>query len=155
MYTKEEKKALVKNFWQHFDNYCRLQPELAGRKKMWVLHRTGVPSVDLKFEPGRKRTMVMIECNHKDEDERLEMFENLLQYRSVLEEGLENALTWDLVYTRLSGEEVSRVYTSLENKDIHRQNDWHSMFQFMASNMNILQKNFMDIAEFLKDDAFA
>ncbi len=152
MYTKEEKKALVKNFWQHFDNYCRLQPELAGRKKLWILHRTGVHYVDLKFEPGRKRTLVMIECNNKDEDERLKMFERLLQYGAVIEQGLENQLTWDLIYTRHSGEEVSRIYTSLENTDIHRQTDWHRMFQFMAQKMNILQENFMDIAEFLKED---
>lgn len=152
MYTKEEKKALVKSFWQHFDNYCRLQPELSWKKKKWVLHRTGLSHVHLKFEPGRKQVIVMLELNHNDEDRRLEIYERLLQYKPIIEQNLEEELIWDLVYTRELGEEVSRIYMVLEGVDIHRQNDWLKIFQFMATKMDVLQNNFMEIAELIKDE---
>jgi hypothetical protein len=146
MYTKEEKKALVKSFWIHFDNYCNLQPELSWKKKKWVLHRTGIKNIDLKFEAGRKHVAVMLELNHKNEDQRLEYYERLLQYRVILEQGLE------LAYTRPMGEEVSRIFTSLRGVDIHRQSDWHAMFQFMAEKMTLLQHNFLEIADFIEDE---
>lgn len=152
MYTKEQKKALVKDFWVHFDNYCNLQPELAWRKKKWVLHRTGIPNVDLKFDPGRKQTQVIIELNHRDEDKRMVVFEQLMQYREVLESGLEHKLHWELVYTRDTGQEVSRIYSVLEGVDIHRRSDWHEMFRFMAANMMQLQENLLDIAPFLNEN---
>lgn len=152
MYTKEQKKALVKDFWVHFDNYCNLQPELAWRKKKWVLHRTGIPHVDLKFDPGRKQTQVMIELNHRDEDKRMVVFEQLMQYREVLESGLDQKLHWELVYTRHTGQEVSRIYAVMENVDIHRRSDWHQMFQFMAGTMIQLQENLLDIAPFLDEN---
>jgi hypothetical protein len=153
MYTKEEKKALVKEFWIHFDNYCSLQPELSWRKKKWALHRTGIPYLDLKFDPGRKATLVMIELNHRDEDRRLEIFERLLQYKAIIEQNLEGEFQWELVVTRSSGQEVSRIQTSLKGVDIHRRSDWHMMFQFMAEKMNQLQQNFFEIAELIKDDS--
>ena len=154
MYTREEKKALVREFWRSFDEYCNRFPLLAWRKKKWVLHQTGMSSIDLKFEPGRQSTKVILELNHKDEDRRFEMYERLEHFKPILEQQLEEELIWTLVYTRPSGEEVSRIYTELKGVDIHRKTDWPTMFAFMAEKMDILQQNFLDLSDFIKDENY-
>jgi len=152
MFTREEKKLLVREFWKSFDDYCNLDPMLAWRKKKWILHRTGINNIDLKFEPGRNATMVILELNHRDEDRRLEMYERILHFKPVLEQQLEGELIWTLIYTRPSGEEVSRIYTELTGVDIHRKLDWPKMFEFMAKKMDILQQNFLDLSDFIRDE---
>jgi len=152
MYTRGEKKALIKEFWKSFDDFCNLDPMLAWRKKKWMLHRTGINNIDLKFEAGRQATRVILELNHRDEDRRLEMWERILKFKSVLEQQLEGELHYHLIYIRESGEEVSRIYTELKDVDVHRKLDWPRMFSFMADKMDILQQNFLDFSDFIKDE---
>lgn len=152
MYTREEKKALVKEFWKSFDDYCNLDPMLSWRRKKWVLHRTGINNIDLKFEPGRNGVAVILELNHRDEDRRLAMYGRLLQFKPILEQGMEGEMIWALVYTRDSGEEVSRIYTELKGVDIHRKRDWPEIFAFMAGKMEVMQNNFLDLVDFIKDE---
>ena len=77
MYSKDELKSLKIEFWESFAAYCEVQPYLKGRKKIWTLYNTKVKGVELKFDANRKGAYVILEVNHRSEDERLEMFERL------------------------------------------------------------------------------
>lgn len=54
MYSREEKKALVKKFWDSFKVYTIEQNELKGIYSKWMLDRTGINDLDLRFEVGRR-----------------------------------------------------------------------------------------------------
>lgn len=154
MYSKEEAKQLSKEFWVVFARRCEIVPELMHKKKKWVLYDTGLNGIDLKFEVTRKEAIVMIEINHRQEARRLEIFETLQKYRLLLEDGFPEALTWDFCFTRESGQEVCRIYTSLQNVDFHRQNQWPDIFNFLIDNMLILENNFMDIRDGLEAELY-
>jgi hypothetical protein len=62
MYSREEKKELVKNFWKSFDEYCNKIPLLSLNKRKWILHKTKISNVTLKFEPGRENAKVILEA---------------------------------------------------------------------------------------------
>lgn len=151
MYSKDELKQLKVEFWEGFAAYCEVQPYLRGRKKMWRLYDTKVKGFELKFETTRQGAYVILEINHRQEDKRLEMFERLTWYQETLEKNLENELIWDLCYTREAGNEVARVYTRKEGIDFHRRVHWGDFFVFMATRMYHLEKNFLEIAEYLRD----
>jgi len=151
MYSKEEKRLLVQEFWLMFDKYSNSIPSLKHKRKKWSLHRTGVNGVDLRFEPGRKSVQVMIEITHKSEARRLDMFERIESYKVIIESGLEGELIWDFNYTRDNGQEVCRIYTEKKDLDIHRKEHWPEMFTFMAEKMEPLQNNLLEIAEMIKD----
>ncbi|HLN73301.1 MAG TPA: DUF4268 domain-containing protein [Prolixibacteraceae bacterium] len=154
MYSKEEAKQLSKEFWIVFARRCEIVPELMYKKKKWVLYDTGLSGIDLKFEVTRKEAIVMIEVNSNKEDRRLEIFETLQKYRILLEEGFREPLTWDFCYTRDSGQEVCRIYTSLPNVDFHNQMQWPDIFNFLIDNMLILENNFMDIKDALEAELY-
>lgn len=152
MYKKEELKELKKEFWESFSIYCFHQPYLRGRKPMWMLYDTKVKGVELKFELERKGMIVALEVNHRSESARLEMFERLSWYRETLEKGFdEGALTWDICYVRHHGEQVCRIYCEMQGADFHRRTDWGELFAFMAKNMYLLESNFAEFAEELRD----
>ena len=151
MYSKDELKNLKLEFWESFAAFCEVQPYLRGRKKMWTLYDTKVKGVELKFDATREGAFVILEVNHRSEDARLEMFERLTWYKDTLEMDFPEGLTWDICCVRDTGKQVARVYTSRSGIDFHRRQDWGEFFSFMASQMYLLERNFMSIAEYLRE----
>ena len=99
----------------------------------------------------RDGVSVALEVNHRREDERLEMFERLTWYKDVLEQDFPEELVWDVCFVRESGEEVARIYARQTGADFHRRSDWGTLFAFMARQMYLLERNFMGIAEYLRE----
>ena len=151
MYSKDELKNLKLEFWESFAAFCEVQPYLRGRKKIWTLYDTKVKGVELKFDATREGAFVILEVNHRGEEARLEMFERLTWYKDTLETDFPEGLTWDICFVRDTGKQVARIYTSKSGIDIHRRQDWGEFFSFMASQMYLLERNFMSIAEYLRE----
>lgn len=151
MYSKDELKNLKLEFWESFAAYCEVQPYLRGRKKTWTLYDTKVKGVELKFDATRNGAFVILEVNHRNEEARLEMFERLTWYKDTLETDFPEGLSWDICFVRDTGKQVARIYTSKSGIDFHRRQDWGEFFSFMASQMYLLERNFMSIAEYLRE----
>ena len=151
MYSKAELKNLKLEFWESFAAFCEVQPYLRRRKKIWTLYDTKVKGVELKFDAKRDGAFVILEVNHKGEEARLEMFERLTWYKETLEKDFPEGLTWDICFVRDTGKQVARIYTSKSGIDFHRRQDWGEFFSFMASQMYLLERNFMSIAEYLRE----
>lgn len=151
MYSKDELKNLKLEFWESFAAFCEVQPYLRGRKKIWTLYDTKVKGVELKFDATREGAFVILEVNHRGEEARLEMFERLTWYKDTLETDFPEGLTWDICFVRDTGKQVARIYTSKSGIDFHRRQDWGDFFSFMASQMYLLERNFMSIAEYLRE----
>lgn len=151
MYSKDELKQLKLEFWESFAAFCEVQPFLRGRKKIWTLYDTKVKGVELKFDANRQGAYVILEVNHRREDLRLEMFEKLTWYKEALERDFPDGLIWDICFVRETGKEVARIYTRKEGIDLHRRQDWGTFFTFMVRQMYLLERNFMEIAEYLRE----
>lgn len=151
MYSKDELKQLKIEFWESFAAYCEVQPYLRHRRKMWILYNTKIKGVELKFDVGRQGAFVILEINHKKEEDRLAMFEKLTWYKKDLEKDIPDGLIWDICYIRESRQQVCRIYLSCEGIDFHRRQDWGQFFSFMAQNMYKLERNFLAIAEYIRE----
>ena len=151
MYSKDELKKLKIEFWESFAAYCEVQPYLRLRRKMWTLYNTKVKGVELKFDANRKGAYVILEVNHRQEEERLEMYERLTWYKETLEKDFPDGLIWDCCFVRETGNEVARIYVAKEGLDLHRREHWGDFFSFMARQMYLLERNFMSIAEYLRE----
>jgi len=152
MFTKEQKKALIQQFWLHFDQFCDTLPDLAWRKKKWILHDTKISHIDLKFDMDRDFAMVALEINHRSENRRFRVYELIERYRMLLEEGFREGLTWDFCYLNSNNQEVCRIYIKIQGVDLHKRSDWKIIFVFFAENMLQLQDNFLEIQENLKEE---
>ncbi len=117
-----------------------------------MLYDTKISGVDLKFEVTRQDAMVMIEINSRSETRRLQIFELMEKYRILLEEGFEDGLIWEYYYKRESGQEVCRIFEKIIHVDIHRQNQWPDIFNFLIENMLRLETNFLEIRDVLKEE---
>lgn len=149
VYSKEEKKQLIVDFWTGFSDYCFEHRYLNSWKKKWILHKTKVSNVHFKFDTGREGVQVILEIQHKSEKERLAMFERIEACKNMLEQGFEEGLIWDFLYQRDNGKQVCRIYTQLNGVDLHKQSQWQEMYDFMAKNMKQFEINFLEIRDIL------
>ena len=60
-------------------------------------------------------------------------------------------LIWDICFVRETGKEVARIYTKKTGIDIHRREHWGEFFHFMAKKMYLLERNFLEIADYLRE----
>ena len=136
-----------------FGRRCEIHPLLKYKRKKWILHRTKIKGVALRFEIGRENAMVILELSNRSEDKRLQAFEILERYKTIVETGFENGLEWEYYHQRGdSNQEVCRIYKTLENVDLHRQNQWPDIYNFFIENMLQLEENFLAVSDILKEE---
>lgn len=152
MLTKEERKTLNQLFWTQFDQFCDNIPELAERKKKWILHDTKIGHLDLKFDLSGNSAVVALEINHKSENRRLQVYEVLEKYRNLLGQGFKEGLSWDYCFVNENKQEICRIYTEKKGLNSYNTSDWISIHQFLSENMLQLQDNFIEIQEALKEE---
>lgn len=152
MYSKDEIKKLRLTFWELFGKRCEIHPELKYRKKKWMLHRTKIKGVALRFEVSRTDAKVILELSNRSEKLRLKAYEILEQYKIIVEVDFEDGLIWEFFHEREDSEkEVCRIYTQLPNVDFHRQNQWPDIYNFYIENMLKLERNFLSIRDLLQE----
>lgn len=153
MYTQEEAKQIRLTFWETFGKRCRIHPELSQRRKNFILHRTKIPGIALRFEAGRENALVILELGQRNEDKRLKAYEILEKYKVVLEEGFDEGLIWEFYHKREdSNKEVCRIFTEITGVDIHRQSQWPDIYNFFIENMIRLEENFLQIRDLVKEE---
>jgi hypothetical protein len=80
------------------------------------------------------------------------MFEKLSWYKEALEMDFPQGLIWDICFVRDTGKQVSRIYTEKQGDiDLYRRQDWGVFFTFMASQMYLLERNLMSVAEYIRE----
>ncbi len=153
MYSKEEIKKIHIDFWELFRRRCEVHPDLQHKKKKFILHRTKIRGVAFRFDVNQENAKVMLEISHRNEDTRIKAFEIIERYKTIMEEGFENGLNWEFYHQREdSGQEVCRIYTQLENADIHNRNQWPDIYNFFIENMLRLEENFSEISDVVREE---
>jgi hypothetical protein len=151
MYSKEQEKELKLEFWRKLGNRTRKIPGQRGKIKVWIGDRTNIKGIDLRFDVGRKKIIVALEINVKDESRRLTLYEKLEATKNIFETKFGEPLTWDFAYEKDFGEEVCRVYKQMEG-DYLVPEQWPAIFSFMIDHMVRMEKAFLEVQDFLKYD---
>jgi hypothetical protein len=151
MYNKAELKELVTCFWEEFAKYTAYYSHKKGRPIEWMLYKTGIKGLELKFDIDPKFVKCIIESNARNEDRRLDIFIELTKYKPIIEEGFKSGLIWDDDCMLKTGKPVMRIYCELTGLNFHNRDNWPGIFNFMAGSMFRLQTNFQEILPVLEE----
>ncbi len=151
MYSKDEAKQLMVDFWNGFNNYTKYFARKKGEPVEWMLYKTGIKGLELKFDLDKRGVRTVLESNSRDESRRLDIFIELEKYKVILEQGFDNGLNWTDDHHLDVGKPVMRISTQLENVTFHNRDNWPQLFEFMANTMWQLQQNFVEILPILEE----
>ncbi len=150
MYRKEEAKKLREKFWTDFYNKSARLRLKNGKPRKWMLYKTGIKGVELKFDLTQKNMSVMIEIFYRNVYTRLEVFEKFEQVRALISEAYEGELTWDDNVVTEYGKEVCQIYERNDGVNIHDQGQWDEIMNWLMTKMLSLENAFEEVHSFLK-----
>lgn len=147
MYTKEQAKEVRMLFWSDFKMYSKK----AGRKMTsWVLKKTQMREVQLKFDITPSGAFVMLQIDHKFDDRRIEIYNRFVKYKMVIDETCGEELIWDPHYFMEGHKEISVIYYFLDGVNVYDKEQWPKIFAFFMSKMNLLEISFLDVKDVVK-----
>lgn len=150
MYSKEEAKSLRVEFWEQFRDYTNKRRKNRGRTGKWIMNRTGINAVNLKFHFDNKMALVGIDVETKNMDTRIEIYEKLETLKKQINKALGENTLWELDYIRENDKPISRIYTSIEKVDIFDKTTWNRVNMFFFDRMTALEDMFLEYKDYIK-----
>lgn len=150
MYSKEEAKKLRLEFWSRFEHYSAVRRRQKGKPEKWMMNKTGIRQLKLKFHIDEKIASVGIDIETRNMDKRLEIFSKLEELKPALEKRTGKEFIWDLDFILPTGKSISRISLVKENVSIYDKSTWPEVFPFFHKNMMKIEDFFEEFREILK-----
>jgi len=151
MYNQEEKKALRLRFWNRFAAYSAAARRRKGKPAKWILDRTGIKQMKLKFDFEEEFASVGIDIETRNMDKRIDLYDRLEKIAPQLEKALGPETEWHLEYKLPTGKPISRVAAVMQGAGIYREEDWDKVVPFFYKKMTALETVFLEYKDFLSD----
>lgn len=155
MYSKKENKEKRQGFWIEFGAKCSKLKDDAGNPRKWILYKTGIKGVELKFEAVNSTLAVIIELNSRDDLQRTEMFRKFYELKPQLDKIFGIGLQFEQNFELPVGTTVSRIYCQKEDIDILDPLQKNDAFTFFISKMIRLEKVFLLFKSTIDEFSFA
>ena len=150
MFSKEVAKQMREEFWEEFRGLYGPRRKRQDLPADWILDRTGVRALNLKFHVDNRVAQVGIDLETNNMDKRLELYEKLESVKKILEAAMGEAMNWELDYLRENGKSVSRIYLQLDGIDIYDRSTWPAAHEFMYSHMMKLEGFYREYRDYFK-----
>jgi len=150
MYSKDELKRIKKEFWTSFGQFSQLKRSRLGLNKKWMLYKTGVKGIELKFGFEEKNCTVAIEIDLSNN--KAEEYINKIR---ILKDELSQNTTYRLIFENKilpeSLKSVYHIFFEKENLSFKNQKDWPDIFTFFFEQMLIIEEFMIENKEILKN----
>ncbi len=151
MFSNDEKKQLRKDFWNRFAERTKAIKNKRGYSKKWMLYKTGVKGVELKFHLDEKTALVMIEINLNNAERRDGIFNIIEEYKAVLETAFKNPLIWDKDVYVTDKKQIARIYYEMKPANIYIKDQWPEIIDFFVRQMTRLEFAWREYADVIKE----
>jgi hypothetical protein len=141
MFSKEESKKLIQEFWTSF-----------GKEypHKWILYNTKIKEIHLKFTFTPKFAQVSLDIGSQDEIIRSYYFEKMIALKTILKTDYLPEAEFTENYELPEGKTISRIYLQLDEVSIHNKKDWPGVFRFLHAKMLLLEDFFIDLSSYLE-----
>lgn len=150
MFSKEEAKNLRLEFWTRFEKYSAVRRRQKGKPAKWIMNKTGIKQLKLKFDLDTKRASVGIDIETRNMDKRLELFEKLEELKPLLEKKVGDEISWELDHLLPNGKSISRIALEKSGVSIYDKESWPEIFPFFYKNMTKIEDFFEEYRDILK-----
>jgi hypothetical protein len=131
MYSREQGARIKQDFWTSFGKYMSPVPNAGGESINWVNYKTGIKNIYLRMDANRDGASIALEIIHSDRVTQQLYFEQLLSYKSLLE----NAGEWEWSTNKIKdeGKHYCAISKYIEQVNVFRQTDWPQIISFLKS----------------------
>ncbi|MEJ4087349.1 DUF4268 domain-containing protein [Galbibacter orientalis] len=141
MLSREESKALRKEFWISFGK---------SFPRKWVLYNTKIKDFSFKFDFTTKKALVTLDIEDSNLENRIKYYEKLESLKAVLKENYLPNIIYEDIYFLENGKEISRIYIEKDGVSIHNKNTWQETMVFLNDTMIKFEEFYYEFEDFIK-----
>jgi len=130
MYSKQEASQLRQQFWTTFGQYMNPILSAEGEEINWINYKTGEKNISFRMHADNKKAIISIELNYKDKDIQQIYFEQLLQFRNLFNDAVNEEWNWQLHAHDEHGKIISRIFKEKTGVSIFQKQDWPELISF-------------------------
>lgn len=131
MYSRAELSKIRKDFWTAFGLYMKPVPNAEGRRTHWQNYKTGIKDIYFRMRAERGFASIGIEITHQDPELQQLYYEQLLEFRKILESETNEIWKWEMHVHDEHNRIISRVEKVAYGLNVMDQNDWPAIISFL------------------------
>jgi hypothetical protein len=131
MYSRAETAKIRKDFWTAFGLYMKPVPNADGRRTNWQNYKTGIKDIYFRMRAERDFASIGIEITHNDPELQQLYYEQLVEFKKLLETELKEYWDWEMHTYDEHGKVISRTQKVIPNLNIMNPDDWPKIISFL------------------------
>jgi hypothetical protein len=131
MYNNQQASLIRKKFWTSFGQYMKPLVSADGEAVNWLNYKTGIKHIYFRMDADNKQARIAIELTHPDPLLREQLYDQLQQVKSILEQTTGEEWQWQPAVTDEDGKLFSRVGTILQDVNVFNNHDWPAIISFL------------------------
>lgn len=141
MFSKQESKALRKEFWISFGK---------SFPRKWILYNTKIKDFSFKFHFDTKKAIVALDIEDADLEKRIHYYQKMQSLQNILLENYLGEVKYEDVYFLENGKEISRIFVQKNGVSIHDKNTWQETMVFLNETMEKFEEFYQDFEDVIK-----
>ncbi|GAB4252044.1 MAG: hypothetical protein Kow0079_06520 [Vicingaceae bacterium] len=151
MFTKDQIRAVNTEFWEGFKTFFGKKKNIEKKKINWINYPLGVKDMFFRMEVNNQFAAIHIDFQFKDEGIRLLFYEQLEEYKKLLEQVVDGEVLWLPETYYMKTQKISRVSIVKKGVSIFNKDDWKEIYEFLKSNLIAFDEFWVDIKPVFKD----
>ena len=135
MFSKEEARQINYTFWNGFSEYMSKTRSSNGRKINWLNYPSDVKSIYIRLEADLKGVRINLDIQHKDDELRALIWEQMTELKVVLEDITCSKPTWNENYYYLNKQYISRIYWEENTLNFYKSQDREMIYIFLKNKL--------------------
>lgn len=135
MLSKSERQTLNTEFYTALGTIMRGSDSEFSKKVRWTNYRTNVKDIYVRLEADNKGAYFFIDLQHKDEEVRMLIWEQLTELKVLLQNEFTKELIWHPRFYKEDGRQICRVEARFEGGSLYDKSTWPDLLGFLKSKL--------------------
>jgi hypothetical protein len=135
MFSKEESRQLNYSFGNGFNEYMSKVRSSNGRKTNWSSYPSDVKSIFIRLEVDSKGARLCFDIQHKDDELRAIIWEQMTELKMVLEDITDSSPIWTEEFHYLNKYYISRIVWEDKTLNFYKSEQRDQIYSYLKEKL--------------------
>jgi len=135
MFSKAQSKEINLNFWNGFEEYMMKIRSSNGRKINWLNYPSDIKTIFIRLEVDSKSAKLCFDIQHKDDQLRSIIYEQMTELKLVLEDTTIEKPEWNENFYYLNKQYISRIVWENKSFNYYKSEDQEKIYQYIKERL--------------------
>lgn len=151
MFTSDEKKDLIRRFWQQLNEKLTIAGKKKGRNIDWMNYPNKINHLYFRMEADTELARFCIDIQFLDPGVREVFFEQFEEFKVMLTENMPHDLKWLKSFEHPNKKTIARIHSEVKEISIYDEKTWPVAHQFLLDDFLAFDDFWQDFGEVFRN----